>query len=403
MQEFEVYKDINMFLRKVIFKSWHLNHENTDTTEFANQEEQEALNNLIMLLQENSDSDSEIPENLGVNNRPSNLVIKSTKMPPMSKHKWIKLFLDQVQKDLRKISWDWKGLDNLTREERHALKELQEAPNLVIKSSDKGGNIVLLSERQYEEEVMRQLRDTSTYNKLTENPFPRIIRALNEKLSFAFESNLITKKEMLYLTVREFNTPIFYIIPKLHKSLTNPPGRPIVSAIKGPLERIGKYTDTLIKELFYELPSYVRDTRDVLKAIQGVDCPSGSWLVGIDVESLYTLIPHDCGLRAVAHFLEKKYPLLAAQNEFITELLEFMLTNNCFQVLGSYFQQKRGTSMRAPWAPSYACLHLGLWEEEVVYVSSLYLSHSKLWLRYIDDIFMIWGGTPKHWKCLYKK
>lgn len=200
----------------------------------------------------------------------------------------------------------------------------------------------------------------STYIKLTENPFPRIVGVLNEKLSFGFESNLVTKKELHYLTVREFNTPIFYIIPKLHKSLTNPPGRPIVSATKGPLERIGKYTDALIKELVYELPSYVCDTRDVLKAIQRVHCPTGSLLGGIDVESLYTSIPHSYGLRAVAHFLEKKYPALAAQNEFIIELLEFMPTNNCFQFLGSYFQQKRGTSMGSPWAPSYACLHLGL-------------------------------------------
>lgn len=49
--------------------------------------------------------------------------------------------------------------------------------------------------------------------------------------------------------------------------------------------------------------------------------------------------------------------------------------------------------MGTPWAPSYACLHLGLWEDEVVYRSQLYLSHSNMWLRYIDDILMIWGGT----------
>lgn len=54
------------------------------------------------------------------------------------------------------------------------------------------------------------------------------------------------------MMVREFNTPTFYTIPKLHKTITNPPGRPIVSAIKGPLERIGKYTDALIKTISTE-------------------------------------------------------------------------------------------------------------------------------------------------------
>lgn len=68
------------------------------------------------------------------------------------------------------------------------------------------------------------------------------------------------------------------------------------------------------------------------------------------------------------------------------------MQHNCFQFLGINYQQIRGTVMGAPWAPSYACLHLGLWEKDLVYSSSMYLSHCCLWLRYIDDVFMVWGG-----------
>lgn len=38
---------------------------------------------------------------------------------------------------MAKVNWDWRGIDNLTREEEG---------HLVIKGSNKGGNIVLLSE-----------------------------------------------------------------------------------------------------------------------------------------------------------------------------------------------------------------------------------------------------------------
>lgn len=102
----------------------------------------------------------------------------------------------------------------------------------------------------------------------------------------------------------------------------------------------------------------------------------------IDVESLYMSIP------GVAHFLGKKFLLQGAHNEFVVETLEFMLNHN-FQFLGTSYQQLRGTSMGAPWAPAYACLHLGLWEEEIIYV---YLRHSLLWIRYINDVLMLWGG-----------
>lgn len=93
----------------------------------------------------------------------------------------------------------------------------------------------------------------------------------------------------------------------------------------------------------------------------------GAMLEGIDMESLYMSIPHEWGLKGVKYLLENKFALLGVQNELI-EILEFMLEHNCFQFLGINYQQLRGTSMGALWAPSYACLHLGFWEEEVVSV-----------------------------------
>lgn len=233
----------------------------------------------------------------------------------------------------------------------------------MIKGSEKGGNIVLLTQDQYEQEEMRLLLDKSTYRKLSSNPFPAIVMALNYKLNLSLEESLITKKEFNYLKVLQFNTPTFYIIPKLHKLLTDPPGRPIVSVISGPLEKKRKFVDALIK--VHDLASYVQDTRDVLHQLDTMTLPEGALLVGIDVESLYTSIPHEWGLSAVQFFLDRKYPLMGSQNEFIIDILEFLLEHNRFQFLGTYYQQIKGTLMGAPWAPSYSCLHLGLWEEEI--------------------------------------
>ncbi|XP_073465173.1 NACHT, LRR and PYD domains-containing protein 3-like [Aquarana catesbeiana] len=250
MNEFEVFKDINLFLRKVLFKLWHHNNPDNKSTPDSNldKDENEAINNLMALLEENANSDSET-ENSHPIRRKSNLRIKSTKMPALSKHKWLQLFLDQVKLDLGRINWEWLGSSNLTSSEKKALKELQEAPNLVIKRSDKGGNVVLLSEKIYEDEAFRLLSDTSTYQQLMGTPFPALIDTLNTKLKLAMEAGLLTKKEYLYLRADDITIPTFYIIPKLHKSLTNPPGRPIVSAINGPLERPGKFVDSMIKNM----------------------------------------------------------------------------------------------------------------------------------------------------------
>lgn len=156
--------------------------------------------------------------------------------------------------------------------------------------------------------------------------------------------------------------PTFYIIPKIHKHRENPPGRPIVSAITSSLERVGKYIDCLIKDLVESLLSYVCDTGDVLNKILNLAFTDEVLLVGIDMEALYT-IPHKWGILAVHHFLDQQFSNRGAQNKFIIEFQEMALRHNFFQFAGHHYQQLRGTSMGAPWAPTYACLHLRWCEE----------------------------------------
>lgn len=393
MDEFTVYKDIVLFLRKVFLKSLYTESDiPTDTTMSPNTDDEQALEILNSLLLESdglTQSDAPI-------RRRANLQIRSQKMPPLSKNKWLQIFLELVQTDLERVDWSQKITDNLTTDERQVLTDLQEQSNIVIKKSDKGGNVVLLNQQYYEQEVKRLLSDTSTYRRLDSNPFPHLVMELNTKLTWAKDEGLLTQREFEHLFVREFNVPTFYIIPKIHKNLHKPPGRPIVSACQGPLEKVGRYLDSLLKEMVTNLKSYVQDTRHVLARISELEVleqQDDVLLVGIDVESLYTSIPHACGIEAVKNFLEQSYPESGPQNEFLLELLDFALLNNYFQFLTTYYQQIRGTSMGAAWAPAYACLHLGLWEEEDVYPLPMYHSHAHTWLRYIDDVLMIWTGT----------
>ncbi|XP_077309930.1 alpha-2-macroglobulin-like [Lithobates pipiens] len=77
--------------------------------------------------------------------------------------------------DFEKINWEGKLKDNLSQEERKALHEHLEAREIVIKRSDKGGNLVLFNEKQYENEVFRLLGDAQTYQKLPGDPFPNLV------------------------------------------------------------------------------------------------------------------------------------------------------------------------------------------------------------------------------------
>lgn len=46
-------------------------------------------------------------------------------------------------------------------------------------------------------------------------------------------------------------------------------------------------------------------------------------------------------------------------------------------------------------APNYACLYVGLFEQQSVLNASEnpFYHHTGLWQRYIDDILLLWSGT----------
>ena len=71
-----------------------------------------------------------------------------------------------------------------------------------------------------------------------------------------------------------------------------------------PTERISAFVDLLLKPLVNDLPSYIRDTKDFLTALQAVPpLPDHALLFTMDVVELYNNIPHVDGLEACRAFL----------------------------------------------------------------------------------------------------
>ena len=67
--------------------------------------------------------------------------------------------------------------------------------------------------------------------------------------------------------------------------------------------------------------------------------------------------------------------------------MELTLTQNNFELAGKHYIQVLGTAIGTRMAPSGACLFMGRLEEN-------FLSDAPkkplIWLRYIDDVFLIW-------------
>ena len=279
---------------------------------------------------------------------------------------------------------------NLSQSERKAIEELRKNTTFFIRPADKGGLCVLWGRDQYLSEGYRQLSDSKFYQKLDHHPTKLFSQEVANTVEDLFQNGEIddTVKEFLLQPV--CTTPEFYLLAKLHKPDRPVKGRPIVAGCNGPTQRISQFVDHFLNPSTRTLPSFVKDTTHFLQILNDLGTlPPNCLVASLDVSSLYTNIDQKEGLKASFEALKKSRPQpgIKPSNQSLMELLKLVLTKNNFSFNGQAYLQIQGTSMGSRVAPSYAIHALGHFESKFVYTYKL---QPLLYLRYIDDIFMIW-------------
>ena len=200
------------------------------------------------------------------------------------------------------------------------------------------------------------------------------------------------------LLEEKIKTPEFHLLPKTHKA--NNPGRPVISSVNCHTSRISELVDYYLQPEVKKLKSYVKDTTDFIKKIEAMDHVSDdSYLVSLDVRSLYSYIPHKDGIEAVKQKLKKSKPSISIK--IILTFLKLILTLNNFVFNGINYLQKKGCAMGTKCVPSYANIFMGWFEEKFIF--PLLTNSSDFYLRFIDDIFLIWNGTKTEFDNFLKK
>ena len=152
-------------------------------------------------------------------------------------------------------------------------------------------------------------------------------------------------------------------------------------------EKIAEFLDFHLKPLCKEVKSYLKDTSDFLRKIQSLPpLPENSILCTMDVVGLYPNIPHEGGLKATENALNRRDDK-SLTTDSLMELANLALKNNFFEHNSKIYKQVQGTAIGAKFAPSYAIIFMGEFEERAI--NSFHLK-PWVWWRYIDDVFMVW-------------
>ncbi len=106
----------------------------------------------------------------------------------------------------------------------------------------------------------------------------------------------------------------------------------------------------------------------------------------MDVVSLYTNIPHNKGIVAIKHFLDKRVDK-SPPSDFVIDMITLLLEKKKF------FLQNQSAATGSKFSPDYACLFMGFLEERYIWSNNPFLKNIVMWKRYVDDMFCTFRGS----------
>ena len=229
----------------------------------------------------------------------------------------------------------------------------------------------------YIEKAERQLNNKEHYRQLSKDQTAANNETVNNVIERSQKENIITKNVAEGL--------------KTASILECNPGRLAISFVNCHTSNISKYVDYHLQPIVQQILFYIQDTSDFLRKFNKIEkIPDNSYLISLDVRSLYTSILNSEGIKAVKTFL-KNFPRRTVATKVITTFLSLILTLSNFVFNCKNYLQIKGCAMGRICGPAYVDIFMDQFERKCIYpfLEGLSLSY----LRFIDDIFFIWTGS----------
>ncbi|XP_043943090.1 uncharacterized protein LOC122814881 [Protopterus annectens] len=262
---------------------------------------------------------------------------------------------------------------NMTRQEREALLELERNEQIIVRPADKGGLIVVLDRDSYKNSISASLKNDSSYEIIGVEQVSGYISRVRMVLEGLFTNGMIDEKLLEYFLVHKPIIPILQGLPKVHKSVVNPPMRAIVSSRGWCTEPVSIFVEKHLRPVLDSNKYILKDTehflRDLYEFIEEYD--SNIMFVTLDVVSLFTVIPNVVGLAAVKDFLEKyteytpekiqmcnftNIKNISTSEAFLNITTNWtVVCNSGYEPLVTHIHCKRNANGRAEWSTTDAC------------------------------------------------
>jgi len=202
----------------------------------------------------------------------------------------------------------------------------------------------------YINQVLAEHLLTRDYKQLSTTEAKNILDKVKNTLKKLIEDNQnhLSTAELTYFK-RNMNSyhriPIFYGLPKFHKSPTTL--RPVVSCSSSLSAVFSTWLDYKMKILLPYIRSYIKNSREIIKDLRTLCIPDGALLFSADATAIYTNIETNLGIASIKNFItshQDKLPPNFPTNLFLL-VLTLIMKCNVFTFADTYWLQLAGIAM----------------------------------------------------------
>ena len=191
--------------------------------------------------------------------------------------------------------------ESLPKRYLKALEGLAEDKNVIVTQADKGGGVIIMDSSEYLRKLSDLLTDAETYAKKEAGFGAKQSKQFNKSARKILKRSEEGKR-FLHLLEEAPKSPKLKGLPKVHKD--GIPMRPIISGIGSAPHKIARVmAKPLSKALGTISGSHLRNSTELIEQLKNIDM-RGKKLASFDVKSLFTNVPVDGALDAIAGVID---------------------------------------------------------------------------------------------------